>query len=157
MGMAEESASNDSTYSRRVNCDYIAIRGTVFLLRTDGTHRCFRASGSDRRRPSCVSVFRSGSVEGWLKSKTQLDELARKAREMFEAAAVRYPHSPFRHILYAGPAPGGAAVGQQLNPTMILKVQLYEFQRVRHIPSITITPHDSTLTRWTVGNTVTSV
>ncbi len=87
---------------------------------------------------------------GWLKSKSQLDELARKAREMFEAAAIRYPTSPRWHIFYAGPAPGGIAIGQQLNPTMIPDVQLYEFQRPRHIPSITITRHDSSLTRWTV-------
>lgn len=90
---------------------------------------------------------------GWLKSKTQLDELARKAREVFEAAAIRYPTSPRWHMLYAGPAPGGVVVGQQLNPTMIPKVQLYEFQRPHHIPSITITPHDSSLTRWTLRNT----
>jgi SMODS-associated and fused to various effectors sensor domain len=87
---------------------------------------------------------------GWLKSKAQLDELGRKAREIFEAAAIRYPASPRWHIFYAGPAPGGVVVGQQLNPTMIPEVQLYEFQRPRHIPSITITPHDSSLTRWTV-------
>jgi hypothetical protein len=87
---------------------------------------------------------------GWLKSKAQLDELARKAREMFEAAAISYPNSPRWHVFYAGPAPGGVVVGQQLNPTMIPEVQLYEFQRPRHIPSITITPHDSSLTRWTV-------
>jgi hypothetical protein len=94
---------------------------------------------------------------GWLKTKTQLDELARKAREVFEAAAIRYPTSPCWHILYAGPAPGGVVVGQQLNPTMIPKVQLYEFQRPRHIPSITITSHDSSLTRWTLRNTAASV
>jgi hypothetical protein len=88
---------------------------------------------------------------GWLKSKSQLDELARKAREAFEAAAIRYPRSVRWHILYAGPAPGGVVVGQQLNPTMIPKVQLYEFQRPHHIASITITPHDSLLTRWTAG------
>jgi hypothetical protein len=90
---------------------------------------------------------------GWLKSKTQLDELARKAREAFEAAAIRYPNSPRWHILYAGPAPGGVVVGQQLNPTMIPTVQLYQFQSPRHIPSITITAHDSSLTHWTLRNT----
>ena len=84
------------------------------------------------------------------KLKIQAAELARKAMEMFEAAAVRYPDSPRWHIFYAGPAPGGVVVGQQLNPTMIREAQLYEFQRPRHIPSITITPHDSSLTRWTV-------
>jgi hypothetical protein len=105
------------------------------------------ATGKDR------AVYRCSVPDlstGWLKSKAQLDELARKAREMFEAAAVRYPTSARWHIFYAGPAPGGVVVGQQLNPTMIPEVQLYEFQRPRHIPSITITPHDSSLTRWTV-------
>lgn len=72
-----------------------------------------------------------------------------RQREVFEAVAIRYPTSLRWHILYAGPAPGGVVVGQQLNLTMIPKVQLYEFQRPRHIPSITITPHDSSLTRWT--------
>lgn len=88
---------------------------------------------------------------GWLKSKAQLDELARKAREMFEAAAIRYPTTARWHIFYAGPAPGGVVVGQQLNPTMIPTVQLYEFQRPHHIPSLTITPLDSSLSSWAVA------
>jgi 5-methylcytosine-specific restriction endonuclease McrA len=88
----------------------------------------------------------------WLKSKMQLDALARNTREMFERAAIRYPRSNRWHILFAGPAPGGVVVGQQLNPTMIPNVQLYEFQRPRHIPTITITPGDSLLTRWTAGS-----
>lgn len=90
---------------------------------------------------------------GWLKSKTQLDELARRSREVFEAAAACYSRSSGWHILYAGPAPGGVVVGQQLNPTMIPRVQLYEFQRPRHIPSVIITPHDSALTRWAAPST----
>jgi SMODS-associated and fused to various effectors sensor domain len=85
----------------------------------------------------------------WLKSKTQLDELARKAREMFEQASIKYHQSGRWHIFYAGPAPGAVVVGQQLNPTMIPAVQLYEFQRPDHIPSILIRPSDSALTRWT--------
>ena len=85
----------------------------------------------------------------WLKSKAQLDELARKAREMFEMASIRYPQSCRWHIFYAGPAPGAIVIGQQLNPTMIPAVQLYEFQRPNHIPSILIKPSDSALTRWT--------
>lgn len=105
------------------------------------------ATGKDRAVYRCSVPDMS---TGWLKSKAQLDELARKAREMFEAAAVRSPDSPRWHIFYAGPAPGGVVVGQQLNPTMIPEVQLYEFQRPRHIPSITITRHDSSLTRWTI-------
>jgi hypothetical protein len=85
----------------------------------------------------------------WLKSKEQLDELARKAREMFELASIKYPQSSLWHILYAGPAPGAIVVGQQLNPTMVPAVQCYEFQRPNHIPSIRIKPRDSALTRWT--------
>jgi hypothetical protein len=86
---------------------------------------------------------------GWLQSKTQLDELARKSREMFESASIKYPQSGRWHVLYAGPAPGAIVVGQQLNPTMIPLVQLYEFQRPNHIASILIDAGDSPLTRWT--------
>jgi hypothetical protein len=85
----------------------------------------------------------------WLRSKSQLDELARKAREMFEQASIKYPRSGRWHIIYAGPAPGAVVVGQQLNPTMVPAVQLYEFQHPNHIPSILIKPNDSALTRWT--------
>jgi hypothetical protein len=85
----------------------------------------------------------------WLKCKTQLDELARKAREMFEIASVRFPQSRRWHILYAGPAPGAIVVGQQLNPTMVPSIQCYEFQFPNHIASIAINPQDSALTRWT--------
>lgn len=84
----------------------------------------------------------------WLKAKSQLDELARKAREMFEVASTRFPKSRLWHIFYAGPAPGAIAVGQQLNPTMVPAIQCYEFQRPNHIPSILITPKESLLTRW---------
>jgi hypothetical protein len=79
------------------------------------------------------------------------------AMHTFEAAAIRYPNSPRWHILYAGPAPGGVVVGHQLNPTMIPTVQLYEFQRPRHIPNITITPYDCSLTRWTLRNPASGV
>jgi len=85
----------------------------------------------------------------WLKCKEQLDELARKAREMFEQASIKYQQSSRWHIFYAGPAPGAVVVGQQLNPTMIPAVQLYEFQHPNHFPSILIRPSDSALTRWT--------
>jgi hypothetical protein len=85
----------------------------------------------------------------WLQSKTQLDELARKARETFEQAFIKYPKSGRWHIFYAGPAPGAVVVGQQLNPTLIPEVQLYEYQNPNHIPSILISPKDSALTRWT--------
>jgi hypothetical protein len=83
----------------------------------------------------------------WLKSKTQLDELARKAREMFETASASFPRSTRWHILYAGPAPGAVVIGQQLNPTMVPLVQLYEFQFPIHVASLTITPEDSPLVR----------
>jgi hypothetical protein len=84
----------------------------------------------------------------WLQSKLQLDELARKSREVFEKASTKYPKSERWHIFYAGPAPGAVVVGQQLNPTMVPAVQLYEFQRPNHFPSILISPEDSALTRW---------
>lgn len=112
------------------------IDASLARLRIGGDQAVYRCSVQD---PSTA----------WLKSKAQLDELARKAREMFEVASVRYPKSSRWHIFYAGPAPGAVVVGQQLNPTMIPAAQLYEFQRPNHIPSILIGPKDSALTRWT--------
>lgn len=85
----------------------------------------------------------------WLRSKAQLDELARKSRDTFEIAADRYPRTTRWHILYAGPAPGAVVVGQQLNPTMVPATQFYEFQRPTHISSILTGADDSILTRWT--------
>ena len=84
----------------------------------------------------------------WLKSKAQLDELARKAREMFELAANKYPKSSGWNVFYAGPAPGAVVVGQQLNPTLIPTVQCYEFQHSKHIPSVRISPRNSILNSW---------
>lgn len=84
----------------------------------------------------------------WLKGKEQLSELARIARNAFEEASAKYPKSKKWHLLYAGPAPGAVIVGQQLNPTMIPEVQLYEFQRPSHKSSILISPSDSHLNRW---------
>jgi hypothetical protein len=89
----------------------------------------------------------------WLKGKYQLDELARKTREMFELASGRYPRSRKWHIFYAGPAPGAIVVGQQLNPTMIPSVQCYEFQNPDHIASILISKQDSILNDWTRDST----
>lgn len=105
-----------------------------------------RSIGGDQAVYECSVADPSTA---WLTNKAQLDELARKAREMFEIAAIRYPQSARWHILYAGPAPGAVVIGQQLNPTMIPVVQCYEFQRPRHIASIAIEPHDSALSRWT--------
>jgi hypothetical protein len=85
----------------------------------------------------------------WLQSKTQLDELARKSREMFEEASIKYRQSGRWHVLYAGPAPGAVVVGQQLNPTMVPPTQFYEFQRPNHLPSILTSADDSAFTRWT--------
>ena len=93
----------------------------------------------------------------WLKSKSQLDELARKAREMFETASASFPRSTQWHILYAGPAPGAVVIGQQLNPTMVPLVQLYEFQFPAHVASITIGREDSPLARWGVKRNSTGI
>lgn len=78
---------------------------------------------------------------GWLRSGGQLKELTRQARKVFEHCLRRYPKAGKWHIFYAGPAPGGVAIGQQLNPTMVPPIQLYEFRRDRtpaYQPSISI-------------------
>jgi hypothetical protein len=64
----------------------------------------------------------------WLKAPSQLDALAASARSVFETAVQVYPRCTEWHLFYAGPAPGAVVVGQQLNPTMCPRVQLYEFR-----------------------------
>jgi hypothetical protein len=76
----------------------------------------------------------------WLRSQKQLIELARIARESFEISLSEYPEVQRWHIFYAGPAPGGVAVGQQLNPTMTPPVQVYEYRHPEHVPSMVFVP-----------------
>jgi hypothetical protein len=47
---------------------------------------------------------------------------------MFEAAMRKFPGAKKWHFFFAGPAPVGVAIGQQINPTMFPSVQLYEFR-----------------------------
>jgi hypothetical protein len=39
-----------------------------------------------------------------------------------------FPACELWYVLYAGPAPVGVAIGQQLNPTMYPPVQLFEYR-----------------------------
>jgi hypothetical protein len=67
----------------------------------------------------------------WLQSPAQLEQLGIITRQTLEALNWVYPRANEWHIFYAGPAPGAVKVGQQLNPTMVPRVQLYEFSRSR--------------------------
>ena len=51
----------------------------------------------------------------------------------FELAVQCFPHAEAWHVFYAGPAPVAVAIGQQINPTMCPRVQLYEY-RHKEIP-----------------------
>ena len=66
----------------------------------------------------------------------QLQTLGVVARELFEDCINLWPQVQRWHIFYAGPAPGGVIVGQQLNPTMIPPVQLYEYDHPSHTESL---------------------
>jgi hypothetical protein len=57
-----------------------------------------------------------------------------EARRAFERAIQLFPHAKAWHVFYAGPAPVGVAIGQQINPTMCPRVQLYEY-RHKETPS----------------------
>jgi len=75
----------------------------------------------------------------WLQTSTQLNQLGVATRETLEAISRLYPRATEWHIFYAGPAPGAVKVGQQFNPTMVPRVQLYEFSRSRtpaYLPTI---------------------
>lgn len=75
----------------------------------------------------------------WLQHPDQLRRLGFVARDVFEDALQRSSASTTWHLLYAGPAPGAIKVGQQLNPTMTPKTQLYEYTHPIHVPSLSIT------------------
>lgn len=107
----------------------------------------FELSASiDRKRvgsilPPTTQVFSINVADprtNWLRSPRQLGELARLAREAFEDVMAKHPGAQKWHLLYAGPAPGAVAVGQQLNPTMTPPVQLYEYRHPRHFPSLLV-------------------
>jgi hypothetical protein len=69
----------------------------------------------------------------WLQHPDQLKWAAFEARQAFELVVQCFPHAEAWHVFYAGPAPVAVAVGQQINPTMCPRVQLYEY-RHKEIP-----------------------
>jgi hypothetical protein len=71
---------------------------------------------------------------GWLQHPEQMKWVAFEARRAFERAIQLFPHAKAWHVFYAGPAPVGVAIGQQINPTMCPRVQLYEY-RHKETPS----------------------
>jgi hypothetical protein len=77
----------------------------------------------------------------WLQHPEQLARAVATARRAFETAMRVYPRARRWHLFYAGPAPLGIAVGQQINPTMYPPVQLYEYRHKdapRYRPSIVL-------------------
>jgi hypothetical protein len=64
----------------------------------------------------------------WLQHPEQVKWAGFEARQAFERAAQLFPHAEAWHVFYAGPAPVAVAVGQQFNPTMCPRVQLYEYR-----------------------------
>jgi hypothetical protein len=74
---------------------------------------------------------------GWLRAREQLDSLGQQAHELFELLRQRLPRACTWHLLVAAPAPVAVRIGQALNPTMIPRVQLYEFHRASgYVPSV---------------------
>jgi hypothetical protein len=65
---------------------------------------------------------------GWLQHPDQLTWAALAARRAFERATQLFPKAKLWHFFYAGPAPLGVAIGQQVNPTMYPPIQLYEYR-----------------------------
>jgi hypothetical protein len=73
--------------------------------------------------------FRAGTPStAWLQHPDQVTWAAIEARQAFERAMQLFPACGLWRILYAGPAPVGVAIGQQLNPTMYPPAQLYEYR-----------------------------
>lgn len=75
-----------------------------------------------------VDVTVANPSTSWLQHQDQLKELSKIARKIFEQGIKYYPKATKWHIFYAGPAPVGVIIGQQINPTMCPPVQLYEYR-----------------------------
>jgi hypothetical protein len=82
-------------------------------------------TGIDFARVIHVSVAQPNTE--WLHEGSQLVDLARSVRQLFEKCVVLYPKSSKWHLFCAVPAAAAVAIGQQINPTMSPLVQLYEF------------------------------
>jgi hypothetical protein len=65
---------------------------------------------------------------GWLQHPEQVKWAGLESRRAFERAVQLFPEAEAWHVLYAGPAPVAVTVGQQINPTMCPRVQLYEYR-----------------------------
>jgi hypothetical protein len=64
----------------------------------------------------------------WLQHPEQVKWVGFEARWAFERAVQLFPQAEAWHVFYAGPAPVAVVVGQQVNPTMCPRVQLYEYR-----------------------------
>jgi hypothetical protein len=82
------------------------------------------AESPDRRVDFRVGI----PSTAWLQHPDQVRWAAVEARQGFERAMQLFPACELWRVLYAGPAPVGVAIGQQLNPTMYPPVQLYEYR-----------------------------
>ena len=118
----------------------------VFSLSATVDVSCLQRTNADKVTTFIIKTPTPST--SWLQERAQLRELGRLARDVFERAAEMHPNSLLWHIYFAGPAPGAVVIGQQLNPTMIPPVQLYEFAGQQHVPSIAIGKGDSRLTSW---------
>ena len=70
----------------------------------------------------------------WLQHPDQVKWAASEARQAFEQAVHLFPQAECWHLFFAGPAPVAVAVGQQLNPTMCPRAQLYEYRHRENPP-----------------------
>jgi SMODS-associated and fused to various effectors sensor domain len=75
----------------------------------------------------------------WLRDSEQLARATAATRGAFERAMTSFPRAREWRFFFAGPAPLGVAVGQQINPTMYPPVRLHEYRHKevpRYRPSI---------------------
>lgn len=78
-----------------------------------------------------IAVSIPDPTTAWLQHSDQLVALGQFARTVFEKCLRTFPNAKTWHIFYAGPAPGAVLIGQQINPTMSPRIQLYEYQQGR--------------------------
>lgn len=88
------------------------------------------SSGLERR----IDFRVTNPSTAWLQHPDQVKWAAFEARQAFERAVHLFPQADTWHIFFAGPAPIAVAIGQQINPTMCPRVQLYEYRHRENPP-----------------------
>jgi hypothetical protein len=127
---AEDVSANDLESGDALCSDVVFL----FHLSARITDSALESVNLSMARRVDLRVARPSSM--WLQHPDQVKWVAFEARRAFERSVQLFPAATRWHILFAGPAPIAVAIGQQVNPTMCPKTQLYEYRHNNSPPYI---------------------